>query len=70
VRAKPKSQAPVPYWKNQYNQKIFEKFNQLDLDVRMKIVGSNMIKKSETKLKSLSSSKLPRVSRLKASGLN
>lgn len=70
VRAKPKSQAPVPYWKNQYNQKIFDKFNQLDLDVRMKIVGSNVTKKNETRLKSHSSTKLPMVNRLKVSGFN
>jgi hypothetical protein len=57
--------APVPYWKNKYNQKIFEKFNKLDLDVRMKIVGNNMAMKSETNLKSFTSTKLPRVTRLR-----
>lgn len=60
----------MPYWKNQYNQRIFEKFNQLDLDVRMKIVGSNMVKKAETKLKSRSSTQLPRVPRWRPPAAN
>lgn len=32
------------YWKNPYYEKILERFNKLDLDVRMKIVGSNVFK--------------------------
>lgn len=70
MRKKPTKLEPVPYWKNQYNQKIIEKFNQLDLDIRMKIVGSNMIKKSETRLKSHSGVHLPRVARLRSPNIN
>lgn len=40
----PGSSAGGAYWKNPYYEKILERFNKLDLDVRMKIVGSNVFK--------------------------
>lgn len=56
----------MPYWKNQYNQKIIEKFNQLDLDVRMRIVGSTL-PKTKPKAPAASLQRLPQVSKLRAS---
>jgi hypothetical protein len=64
---RPEPVAEMPYWRNRANQRIIEKFNKFDLDVRMKIVGSNVLK-SNTHLKAHSTTKLPKINPSKSRG--